>query len=421
MAKSKTKKAARSGRLAVPLPPRPADDARSQLWKMPDAELEALCRTLPKTELHCHLDGSMRIETIRDLALEPDCIAAAKTCRYKLPPTDDLETLGGLLFPGHDCDSLEAYLRAFDFTCAVLQTPEALERAAYELAMDCHAESIWYLEVRFAPMRHVNHIMDGLAVMQAVDRGLERAERETDGAIRTAIIVCAMRNFSREIGHYFRQVSDQYRYATSRELAAQTSLETARLTVKAAVSGLHRVVGFDLAGPEMNYPPKHHTHAFHEIANNLLDVTVHAGEGFGPESIKQAVTHLGAHRLGHGTRVLEDETGAILEFIRDHRIAIEACLTSNLQTKAIESLDSHPFPLLLRNEVRVALSTDNRLISGTDVSKELVLAIKSFKLTREEVRRTILYGFKAAFLPYNERRHMLLKARTRLAELGLND
>ena len=213
-------------------------------------ELRSFMRSLPKTDLHCHLDGSLRIKTVSELASQPEIRARAERYGYSLPEDTSEANIGGLLFPGKDCESLEDYLLAFDITCAVLQSPETLERAAYELAQDCARENIWYLEVRFAPQRHINDEMDGMAVMKAVNDGLERAERDT--GIKTGIIVCAMRHYAEEISFYHRKVRDVYPFSTAKELGSHCSLETARLAVMARKSGMNRVVAFDLEVSEQD-------------------------------------------------------------------------------------------------------------------------------------------------------------------------
>ncbi|MBI3724689.1 adenosine deaminase family protein [bacterium] len=371
-------------------PERPLD-----LAKLSPADRKKLFRALPKTDLHCHLDGSLRVSTVAELAQDPKLRERAHALGYTLPEDASEKTLERVLRPGVDCKSLVEYLLPFDIICGVLQTPGTLERAAYELAVDAAAENVWYLEVRFAPQRHINDDLDGLGVLQAVDRGLARAEKEHGGRLRTGIIVCAMRHYDERIGYYHRRVRESYRYSSARELASHCSLEVARLAAEARKRGLLRVVAFDLAGPE------------------------ETGEGYGPASIKQAVTHLNAHRIGHGTRVLEDKKPDLLEFLRDHRVAIEVCLTSNVQTKAVRSLAEHPFRRLLDEEVRAPLCTDNRLVSGITLSDEYALAYEQFKLTPKELRRVVLYGFKAAFVSYQERRRLLLAAKAKLRELGL--
>jgi adenosine deaminase len=387
------------------------------LSNMDEQKLHDFMKALPKTDLHCHLDGSLRIETVSELAQKPENRSLAERLGYQLPEDCSPDNLASLLYPGVDCESLEDYLLAFDITCAVLQNSENLERAAYELAMDCFAENIWYLEVRFAPQRHIHDELDGMGVLRAVNAGLARAELET--GIKATIIVCAMRHFSKDISYFHRKVREVYPFSTAKELASHCSLEVARLAVEARRLELKRVVAFDLAGPEANFPPSHHTKAFYETINFLLPATVHAGEGYGPESIREAITYLNAQRIGHGTRVLEEESDALLDYIRDHRIGIEVCLTSNLQTKAVASLEDHPWNRLLEAEVRVSLCTDNRLVSGVSLTDEYTLAHRHFGFTPELLRRVVLYGFKSAFIAYGERRSLLLRAKRRLIELGL--
>lgn len=395
----------------------PVDHEPVDLGALSPAERNAVFRALPKTDLHCHLDGSLRVETVAELASDPATRALADRLGYALPSETDAEALRSKLMPGVDCKSLEEYLLPFDIICGVLQTPEALERAAYELACDAADENVWYLEVRFAPQRHIHADLSGVEVLRAVDKGLARAEAERNGQLRTAILVCALRNFHPSIGDYHRRVHGLFPHATERELGSFCSLAAARTAVEAKREGVERVVGFDLAGAEASYPPSHHRDAFHWCIDNFLNITVHAGEGFGPASIQEAVTYLNAQRIGHGTRVLEDGS-SMLEYLRDRRVTVEVCLTSNLQTKAIGSLEEHPFRRMVEEEVRAALCTDNRLVSGVSVTDEYRLAWESFGLSNREIRKTVLYGFKAAFVPYAQRRLLLLAAKARLRELG---
>ena len=376
-----------------------------------------LFRALPKTDLHCHLDGSLRIKTVAELASDPEVRARAERLGYALPEDTSEANFAKILAPGVNCKSLEEYLLPFDVICAVLQTSASLERAAYELALDCAAENIWYLEVRFAPQRHIHDGFSGIEVIRAVDRGLKRAEEETGGRILTGILVCAMRNYHQSIGFFHRQVRAAFPYATEPELSSHCSLSAARLAVQAKKEGVDRVVGFDLAGAESGFRPAHHKAAFHWCIDNFLNITVHAGEGYGPESVQEAVTHLNAQRIGHGTRILEN--GDLLcKYLRDRRVTVEVCLTSNLQTKAIASLDEHPFRQFLKHEVRAPLCTDNRLVSGVCLSDEYELAWSHFRPSPREFRKTVLYGFKAAFAPYARRRTLLLAAKSRLRDLG---
>jgi adenosine deaminase len=228
-----------------------------------------------------------------------------------------------------------------------------------------------------------------------------------------------MRNFGRELSPYYASLAQMHPHCTPKELAQLVCLETARLAVRCREQGMPRIVGFDLAGAERNHPPHHYTQAFYQIINALMNITVHAGEAYGPESVRQAVCYLGANRIGHGTRLVGKQAQKLVDYIRDHRILVEVCLTSNLQTKAVSHLSRHPFKEFLDSEVRVTLCTDNRLISDTTVTNELFLATRAYNLNAHDVRRTILYGFKGAFLPYDKRRKLLLEARAELRTLGL--
>ena len=393
------------------------DKAAVVIEDLSDEERYELFKALPKTDLHCHLDGSLRIKTVSELASDPEVRARAERLGYSLPEDTSEEHFAKILSPGVDCGSLEEYLLPFDVICGVLQTSAALERAAYELAMDCAAENIWYLEVRFAPQRHLHDGFSGLEVLRAVDAGLKKAEEATGGKILTGILVCAMRNYHHSIGFFHRQVRATFPYASEPELSSHCSLSAARLAVRAKNEGVERVVGFDLAGAESGFRPAHHRQAFHWCIDNFLNITVHAGEGYGPASIQEAVTHLNAQRIGHGTRILEDGDG-LARYLRDRRVAVEVCLTSNLQTKAIKSLDDHPFRTFVDQEVRAPLCTDNRLVSGITLTDEYDLAWKHFKLSPRDIRKSVLYGFKAAFAPYARRRTLLLAAKSRLRELG---
>ena len=399
-------------------PPIPNEGPLVDLAQMSAAEREALFLALPKTDLHCHLDGSLRVETVAELAADPALRRLADRLGYRLPADTSPDLLRRMLMPGVDCQSLEEYLLPFDIICGVLQTRETLARAAYELALDCAAENVWYLEVRFAPQRHIHAELSGVEVLKAVDEGLARAEAETNGRIKSAILVCAMRNYHESISDFHRKVRASFPYATQRELGGLCSLAAARLAVEAKRAGAERVVGFDLAGAEAHFPPSHHRDAFSWCIDHFLNITVHAGEGYGPASIQEAVTYLNAQRIGHGTRILEEGDG-LLEYLRDRRVSVEVCLTSNLQTRAIKGLAEHPFRRFLQEEVRAPLCTDNRLVSGVRLTDEYRLAWEAFGMTPKEIRKTVLYGFKAAFVPYAVRRQLLLAAKARLRQLGL--
>jgi len=335
---------------------------------------EELLRALPKTDLHCHLDGSLRLRTILELAEQQ---------KVKLPAEDE----AGLakLLQGRQCNSLEEYLVAFDVTLSVLQREEALYRAAYELALDAAAENVRYLEVRYSPALHQEQGLKMTTVIDAVLEGLRVAKRET--GIKYGVLVCGIRHIN-----------------------PQTSVRLAELCVAYKNRG---VIGFDLAGAEMNFPAKDHKAAFQLILKNNVNCTAHAGEAFGPESIAQAIHYLGAHRIGHGTRLRED--GDLLNYVNDHRIPLEVCLSSNVQTGAVPDLASHPLRFYFDYGLRVTINTDNRLITDTSVTKELWLAHKELGLSLEDLVTIIVSGFKSAFLPFREKQDVLKQVNEEIA------
>lgn len=322
---------------------------------------------LPKTDLHCHLDGSLRLNTILDLAVKQ---------KVRLP-AEDPDALFKLIYPGESCRSLEDYLKAFDITLAVMQTEEALYRTAFELAEDAWKENVRYIEVRYSPMLHTRNGLKLTAIVEAVLAGLRQAKRKY--GIRYGVILCGIRSIS-----------------------AESSVRMAELCVAYKNRG---VVGFDLAGAEYNFPAKDHKEAFQLILNNNVNCTAHAGEAYGPESIAQAIHFCGAHRIGHGTRLREN--GDLLNYVNDHRIPLEICPSSNIQTRAAESWASHPLPFYFSYGLRVTINTDNRLITDTTVSKELWLCHQHYGFTLEDIKEIIVSGFKSAFLPYREKADLL--------------
>ncbi len=328
---------------------------------------EELVRALPKTDLHLHLDGSLRLETMLELAREQG---------IKLP-ADSVEGLGKLLRMGAGERSLNRYLTAFDHTLSVLQEKDALERCAYELAEDCAAENVRYIEVRFSPILHTRHGLSLKDSVESVRDGLRRAERDLN--IRTGVIICGIRHISPE-----------------------SSLVLAQLALEYKGDG---VVAYDLAGAEEHFPAKKHREAFFLILNNNINCTVHAGEAFGPSSIAQAVHYCGAHRIGHGTRLREDPD--LMAYINDHRIALEMCLSSNVHTGAIQDFSDHPIKVYLDAGLRVTLNTDNRLMSNTNVTHEFMLGVEHCKLDVHDIEDIIIYGFKSAFLPLKAKKELL--------------
>ncbi len=328
---------------------------------------EELLRALPKTDLHCHLDGSLRLETILDLAEKQGVRLPAETP----------EGLAKAIHMGQNTGSLEKYLEAFGITLSVLQTEESLYRAAYELAVDAAAENVRYLEVRYSPVLHTRNGLKPTTIVDAVLEGLRAAKRETH--VKSNVIICGIRHID-----------------------PATSLRLAELAVAYKNRG---VVGYDLAGAEEGYPSKAHQAAFQLILSNNVNVTIHAGEAFGPESIAQAVHYCGAHRIGHGVRLREN--GDLLNYINDHRVPLEMCPSSNVQTGSVADMRSHPLKFYFDFGLRVTINTDNRLITDTSLTKELGIAHREMGFTLEDLCTLIVSGFKSAFLPYREKADLL--------------
>jgi adenosine deaminase len=344
----------------------------------PPVSLE-LARALPKVGLHEHLDGSLRPATVLELARE---------CGYRELPTNDPAELGRWFFEGADRKQLSKYLEGFRHTIAVLQRPEALERVAYECLADAAAENVVYQEVRFAPHFHTRERLGLDSVMLAVLRGLSRARDEF--GIGFGLIVCALRNEAPELSVQLVELALAYRE--------------------------QGCVGFDLAGEEAGHPAKEHLAAFQLAKRMNFSLTIHAGESFGPESIWQALQYCGAHRIGHGTRLVEDlvvyggkvvKIGALAQYVLDHRIPLEVCLSSNVHTGAATSLEAHPFPILQQLGFRLTLNTDNRLMSRTDLSTEYYLAARTFGLTLDDLETLAINGMKSAFAHYDYRCRMI--------------
>lgn len=333
-----------------------------------------MIKKVPKVELHCHLDGGLRPETIVELADE-----------YAVElPEQRAEELADWLHRGSDRKNLALYLESFGITLSVMQHHEAIERIAYEAMEDAAAEGLVYIEMRFSPILHLQKGLNLEAVVEAALKGLNRGRK--DHGIEFGLILCAMRDQNAEI-----------------------SLEIAELAVAFRDRG---VVGFDIAGDENGHPPKKHLEAFQYIRNRNFNITIHAGEAFGLESIWQALQICGAHRIGHATRLLEDmmisgnrieKMGSLSHFIRDKRIPMEVCLSSNIHTGAAESFDSHPFQMFYRNGFRVFLNTDNRLMSDTSLSKEMEIAVKHYQLDLKDLERLTINAMKSSFGHYDER------------------
>lgn len=327
---------------------------------------DAVLRSLPKAELHVHLDGSLRPETMLELARDQGVTL----------PHDDVEGLRDYMHVT-DARNLVEYLDRFDVTLSLMQTADALERVAAELAEDLAAENVRYAEIRYSPILLTR---DGMPLTEAVEaplRGLARV-RESHG-IRTALIICGIRNMDP---------------STSRDLAD--------LTVAYKNRG---VVAFDLAGAEYNYPARKHRNAFYTVINHNMAATIHAGEAYGPESIHQALHYCKANRIGHGTRLFEDPD--LMRYVRDFRVPLEICLSSNVQTRAVPSFAEHPLRRYFDEGLIVTLNTDNRLMSGTTLTDEYRLAHEHLGFTLEELRRVSWMAFDAAFMPWGEKQALI--------------
>ncbi len=338
----------------------------------------AMIRRAPKVVLHDHLDGGLRARTVIELAAESG---------YAALPTTDVEALERWFLAAAGSGSLERYLQTFSHTVGVMQTPAALSRVAAEWAEDLAADGVIYAEARYAPEQHLEAGMRLEEVVEAVQDGLgigERRAREAGHRIRTGTLVTAMRHAAR-------------------------SMEIAELAVRYRDDG---VVGFDIAGAEDGFPLTRHLDAFEYLRRENAHFTIHAGEAFGLPSIWEALQWCGADRLGHGVRIVDDITrdgrggvvlGRLASYVRDKRIPLEMCPSSNVQTGAAASIAEHPVKLLADLRFRVTVNTDNRLMSGTSMTREFSLLCEAFGYGLPELRWFTINGLKSAFLPFDER------------------
>jgi len=339
-----------------------------------------IIKQVPKVLLHDHLDGGLRPETVIELA--------DKINYKKLPTTDPIE-LQKWFFEGANKGSLPEFLQGFEHTIAVMQTKEALKRVAYEMMEDMQKDGVCYVETRFAPVFHTEKGLYYDDVVNAVLEGLEEGKK--DFGVGYGLIICGMRNM-------------------------KNTLEMAELAVNFRNQG---VVGFDLAGEEGGYPPKKHIEAFQFIQRANFNITIHAGEAFGKESIWQAIQWCGAHRIGHATRLMEDITydnngntvslGELAQYVLDKRIPLEICLSSNLHTGAIDKLENHPFIQLYKEKFRVFLNTDDRLMSNITLSDEYLLASDMLNISLDDIEKLNINAMKSAFIPYKERLDYIYK------------
>jgi len=338
-------------------------------------------RHAPKVLLHDHLDGGVRPATVVEIA---------EATGYDQLPTQDPAELGAWFVRAADSGSLERYLETFQHTVGVMQTADALRRVAAECAEDLAAEGVVYAEVRFAPELHTDRGLTLNQVVEAVLEGFAEGSARASAAgrpIRVGTLLTAIRHAAR-------------------------SMEIAELMVHYRDVG---VVGFDIAGAEAGYPPTRHLDAFEYLQRENAHFTIHAGEGFGLPSIWQAIQWCGADRLGHGVRIVDDITpgpgggaeeaklGRLANYVRDKRIPLEMCPSSNVQTGAAPSIAEHPIGLLRDLRFRVTVNTDNRLMSGTTMSREMALLVDGFGYGWSELQWFTVNAMKSAFVPFDER------------------
>ncbi|MFE9767135.1 adenosine deaminase [Streptomyces sp. NPDC005808] len=354
----------------------------SQIRNTPSSEQ---IRRAPKVLLHDHLDGGLRPGTIVELA---------RTTGYSGLPETDPDKLGIWFREAADSGSLERYLETFAHTCAVMQTREALVRVAAECAEDLAEDGVVYAEVRYAPEQHLEGGLSLEEVVEAVNEGFregERLARENGHRIRVGALLTAMRHAARALE--IAELANRYR-----DLAGGG------------------VVGFDIAGAEAGFPPTRHLDAFEYLKRENNHFTIHAGEAFGLPSIWQALQWCGADRLGHGVRIIDDikvhedgsvQLGRLASYVRDKRIPLELCPSSNLQTGAADSYAAHPIGLLRRLHFRATVNTDNRLMSGTSMSREFEQLVEAFGYSLDDMQWFSVNAMKSAFIPFDERLAMI--------------
>ncbi len=367
---------------------------------------------IPKTDLHLHLDGSLRLETLIELADDAGIELPAKT----------VEGLKKTVFKDK-YNNLGEYLKGFFYTGSVMQTADSLERISYELALDNINEGVKYIEVRFAPQLHQNDDLGIIDVLKAVNKGLKKAQTEfndrkeigsgTEPPFEYGIISCAMRMFDYGFSKYFDDLLNVHKYSDRKWIFSLASQELVRASVDARDNHDIPVVGFDLAGMEKGYPAVDHKYAYNLAHKSFLKKTVHAGEAYGPESIFQAITELHADRIGHGLHLFdaniiknddiidkEDYVNDLAQYIADRRITIEVCLTSNMQTNPkYKTLEDHPFRKMKDARLSLTFCTDNRTVSSTTVTDEIFKAVNTFDISHKDLRDIVVYGFKRSFFP----------------------
>jgi len=365
---------------------------------------------IPKSDVHVHLDGSLRVPTLIELAKEQN---------IKLPSYTE-EGLNETLFKKNYADLAE-YLLGFQYTAAIMQTPEALERVAYEFAFDNFAEGVRYVEPRFAPQQHANAGLTPDDVIISVNAGLEKAKKEinsrpeivngSEPPFDYGIICCALRMFTEDFPGQYNRYVEMHPHMPKDELYGLAALDLVEIMIFVRNEKGIPIVGFDLAGAEKGYPAEDYKKAYDLAHKNFFKKTVHAGEAYGPESIFQAITDCHADRLGHGTHIFdtsavnlptEKERAEYVEelwqYVADSRITVEVCLTSNLQTMPkMKSIKEHPIAKMLDKRLSFTFCTDNRLVSHTTVTDEIELAVNNFEISPRKLKDLIIYGFKRSF------------------------
>ncbi|MHB9864087.1 adenosine deaminase [Streptomyces sp. YIM S03343] len=344
---------------------------------MPQSSIDTdTLRRLPKAVLHDHLDGGLRPATLVELAAEAG---------HRLPTTDPAE-LAAWYFEAANSGDLVRYIATFEHTLAVMQTREGLLRTAEEYVLDLAADGVVYGEVRYAPELMLAGGLTLPEVVEAVQEGLAAGMARAAAAgtpVRVGTLLCGMRMFDR-----VREAAD--------------------LAVAFRDAG---VVGFDIAGAEDGFPATDHLAAFEHLRRESVPFTIHAGEAYGLPSIHQAVQVCGAQRIGHGVRITEDivdgKLGRLASWVRDRRIALEVCPTSNLQTGAAVSIAEHPVTMLKDLDFRVTVNTDNRLVSGTTMTREMALLVEQAGWTAEDLRTVTVNALKSAFIPFDERKALI--------------
>jgi len=397
---------------------------------------EAFIKEMPKSDLHLHLDGSLRLKSL---------IEMAKRLSVKMPSYTE-EGMKDLVFKDH-YESLPDYLHGFQYTCSALRDLENIEQASYELAIDNQNEGVTYIEPRFAPQLLVDEA-NGLTmetVLRAANKGFSRAQKEYNSKpevvrgelpeFHYGIISCAMRKFGpKGYSPYYTQFYKSMEYSKEMEVIAEAALQMVKAVVKIRDEEGLPIVGIDLAGQESGYPPGKFKEIYNYAHKNFMHKTVHAGEAYGAESIFGAITECHADRLGHGYYLFDEGKISdpnitdkkkyikeLISFVADKRTTIEVCLTSNLQTNPeIKNIKDHYFKDMLANRMSVTICTDNRLVSNTSVTREFKLAVDHFEIQPKHLKDIVAYGFKKSFYPgeYIQKRNWAKKVMKHFDEVA---